>query len=257
MRDVIRPVSRYVAILFCAPLIIAAGPAVADGCAFEPQGEGRVADIIDGKSFRLADGREIRLAGIEPAASSRAALAAIVSEKDVTLRGTDDTPDRYGRQIAFVFLGSADTSVQAQLLAEGEGLVSPEIADRACSTLLLAAEAEARAAKRGIWNKAGVIKNAESPDDILAGIGRLTVVEGKVLSVRQAGTTTYLNFGRNFTRDFAVTISRRMMSAVESAGIALKSLENRRIRVRGWVESRPGPRIEVHQAGQIEVLGGN
>jgi len=254
---VTRSVSRIVAVALGAPLVIAASPVNAAGCSFEPQGEGRVADIIDGKSFRLADGREIRLAGIEPAASSRAALAAIVAGKEVTLHGTDDTPDRYGRQNAFVFLGSADTPVQAQLLAEGAGLVSPEIADRACSSLLLAAEADARAAKRGIWNSPSVIKNAESPDDILTGIGRLTVVEGKVLSVRQAGTTTYLNFGRNFTRDFAVTIPRRMMPAVESAGIALKSLENRRIRVRGWVEARPGPRIEVHQAGQIEVLGGN
>ena len=130
------------------------------------------------------------------------------------------------------------TQIQAQLLAEGAALVLPETANRTCSALLLAAEAEARGAKRGTWNSPTVIKNAESPDDILAGIGRLTVVEGKVLSVRQAGTTTYLNFGRNFTRDFAVTISRRMMPAVESAGVALKSLENRRIRVRGWVEAR-------------------
>jgi hypothetical protein len=91
----------------------------------------------------------------------------------------------------------------------------------------------------------------------LAGIGRFTVVEGKVLSVRQAGATTYLNFGRNWTRDFAVTISRRMLGAFEAAGIVLKSLENRRIRVRGWVEARGGPRIEVLRVGQIELLGGN
>ena len=113
------------------------------------------------------------------------------------------------------------------------------------------------AAKKGIWNSPAVIKNAESTDDILAGIGRFLLVEGRVLSVRQAGATTYLNFGRRWTRDFAVTISRRNMPAVESAGVALKSLENRRIRVRGWVEARPGPRIEVVRAGQIEVLGGN
>ena len=253
-----RPVSRCVAILLCAPLLLAAARlAHAAGCTFEAQGEGRVADVIDGRSLRLADGREIRLAAIEADVSTRAALAEIVAGKDVTLRGSDDTPDRYGRQAAFLFVESSDTPVQAQLLARGAALVLPEISDKACSTLLLAAEAEARDAKRGIWNNPSVIKNAESPDDILAGIGRLTVVEGKVLSVRQAGTTTYLNFGRNFTRDFAVTIPRRMMPAVESAGIALKSLENRRIRVRGWVEARPGPRIEVHQAGQIEMLGGN
>jgi hypothetical protein len=78
-----------------------------------------------------------------------------------------------------------------------------------------------------------------------------------VLSVRQSGATTYLNFGRNWTRGFAVTISRRMIAAFEAAGMAPKSLENRRIRVRGWVEARQGPRIEVLQVGQIEMLGGN
>jgi hypothetical protein len=91
----------------------------------------------------------------------------------------------------------------------------------------------------------------------LTGIGRFTVVEGKVLSVREAGATTYLNFGRNWTRDFAVTISRRMIAAFGAAGIALKSLENRRIRVRGWVEMHGGPRIEVLRVGQIELPGEN
>jgi hypothetical protein len=73
------------------------------------------------------------------------------------------------------------------------------------------------------------------------------------LSVRQAGATTYLNFGRNWTRDFAVTVSKRMVASFEAAGLALKSLENRRIRVRGWVETRGGPRIEALRVGQIEL----
>jgi hypothetical protein len=83
------------------------------------------------------------------------------------------------------------------------------------------------------------------------------LVEGKVLSVRQAGTTTYLNFGRNWTQDFAATISRRALAVFEAAGILPKSLENRRIRVRGFVEAHGGPRIELVRVGQIEVLGGN
>jgi len=91
----------------------------------------------------------------------------------------------------------------------------------------------------------------------LAGIGRFMVVEGKVLSVRQAGATTYLNFERSWTRGFAATISRRVIMALEANGFAGKSLENRRIRVRGWVEARGGARIEVLRAGQIELLGEN
>jgi endonuclease YncB( thermonuclease family) len=242
-------------------VLAAAGPAVAAGCAFEQQGEGRVAAVIDARSFRLEDGREVLLAGIEPVGSSKtkdiSGLSAIVTGREVTLSGQDDSPDRYGRQPAFAFVGSSQAPVQAELLALGAALVSGSVTDKGCASVLAAAEAAGRDAKQGIWADPAAIKNAESPGDILAGIGRFTVVEGRVLSVRQAGATTYLNFGRNWTRDFAVTISRRALPAFEGAGIVLKSLENKRIRVRGWVESRSGPRIEALHVGQIEVLGGS
>jgi endonuclease YncB( thermonuclease family) len=234
-------------------------------CAFADQGEGRVAEVVDNSSFRLDDGREIKLAGIETAISdarqsARDALAALIQNRDVTLRSDDDTPDRYGRQRAFVTLTGSDTLVQRELLAQGDALAATDVADSDCAHLLTAAETDARVAHRGIWG-GGVIKNAESPDDILSGIGRFTVVEGKVLSVRQAGAITYLNFGHNWTRGFAVTISRRILPVLEAAGFAVKSFENRRIRVRGWVAAQrgtnSGPRIDVLQVAQIEILNSN
>jgi endonuclease YncB( thermonuclease family) len=238
----------------------AACPAAASGCAFEPQGEGRVSAVTDARTFTLEDGREIRLAGIEPIsiekAKAAAALSAILAGREVTLRAEDDTPDRYGRQTAFVFLATSESPVQALLLSRGQALVSAAVTDKECAAILASAETTARRARQGTWADPAAIKNAESPGDILAEIGRFAVVEGKVLSVRQAGATTYLNFGRNWTRDFAVTIPRRSLPVFEAGGILVKSLENRRIRIRGWVEARGGPRIEALRAGQIEVVGG-
>ncbi|SFO55449.1 nuclease homologue [Bradyrhizobium sp. Ghvi] len=226
-------------------------------CQFDTQDEGRVAAVVDARSIRLEDGREVRLIGIEATAATKQALTSLLVGRDVILRSTDDTPDRYGRQGALVFIGESDTSIQARLLAQGDALVSAEIADKECATALMASEAEARRQKKGSWVDLSAIKNAESPDDILAGIGRFMVVEGKVLSVRQAGAMTYLNFGRSWTRGFAVTISKRNLPAFENAGITLKSLENRRIRVRGWVEGSTGPRIEARLVGQVELLSAN
>jgi endonuclease YncB( thermonuclease family) len=238
-------------------------------CAFDAQGEGRVASVIDARSFRLEDGREVRLAGIAPTFSAKplsekplsgkpgtgpTALAALLAGREVRLSGDDDAPDRYGREIAFVWLLPDDRLVQHELLAQGEAIVSADISDKDCAASLLAAERTARDAKRGIWADAAVIKNTESPGDNLAGIGRFVLVEGKVLSVRQAGATTYLNFGRNWTRDFAVTIPRQALGHLAAAGLVPKSLENQRIRVRGFVEARTGPRIEVLRAGQIELI---
>jgi endonuclease YncB( thermonuclease family) len=241
--------------LIVAFLLVAGHSAFATPCQFEAQGDGRVAAIVDTRSVRLDDGREVRLTGIEATATTKQALATLLTGRDVTLRSTDDTPDRYGRQGALIFISESNTSAQAMLLAQGDALVSGEIADKDCAAALMSSEAEARRQKKGSWADPSAIKNAESPDDILAGIGRFMVVEGKVLSVRQAGALTYLNFGRNWTRGFAVTISKRTLPAFENAGMTLKSLENRRIRVRGWVEGTTGPRIEVRLLGQVELLG--
>jgi hypothetical protein len=44
------------------------------------------------------------------------------------------------------------------------------------------------------------------------------------------------------------------MPSFESAGLDLKSLVNKRIRVRGWVEKHGGPRIEIIRPSQIELI---
>ena len=250
----------------CAVLILAAQSVAittsgAAPCMFATLGEGRVTEIVDARSFRLADGREVRLAGIEPppdnAAAAVATLGALLRDRDVVLRGEDDAPDRYGRQRAFAFLAGEERTVQGELLARGSVLRGTDVQDRDCALTLVAAEADARIASRGLWTSPTVIKNAESPDDILARAGLFTVVEGKVLSVRQTGTTTYLNFARNWTRGFAVIIPKRMMPVMEGAGIDTKSLANRRVLVRGWIEAHQGPRLELTQIAQIEMLSGN
>ncbi|MEY9796543.1 endonuclease YncB(thermonuclease family) [Bradyrhizobium ottawaense] len=159
--------------LTVAILLLAGRTASAAPCQFESQGEGRVAAIVDARSVRLDDGREIRLAGIETTATTKQALASLLAGRDVTLRGSDDTPDRYGRQGALVFIGESDTPLQAVLLAQGDAMVSAEITDKDCAAALMTSEAEARRQKKGNWADPSAIKNAESPDDILAGIGAL------------------------------------------------------------------------------------
>lgn len=114
---------NHLVILCCALLLSVigvrvAGAADAAGCDFDDQGTGRVAAVVDARSFRLEDGREVKLAGIEMADRAKAAMAlsALLVGHDVTLRGADDTPDRYGRQVAYAFLAGAGTPVQSELL---------------------------------------------------------------------------------------------------------------------------------------------
>jgi hypothetical protein len=251
-------ISQVYGALFAVILFAGCPGRAGAACTFEPQGEGRVSAVLDVRTFRLGDNREIRLAAVEPAAGpgdSSRHLSTLIEGRDIELRGQDDAPDRYGRQIAFAFVAGTQVPVQVELLKLGDVLFSGLTSDKTCAADLAAAEADARNARRGIWADPAALKNAERPGDILAVAGRFAVVEGKVLSVRQAGATFYVNFSRRFTEGFAATISRRMIASLETAGLAPNSLENRRIRVRGWVEQRGGPRIEIFRSGQIELVG--
>jgi len=51
--------------------------------------------------------------------------------------------------------------------------------------------------------------------------------------------------------------SEAQRADVRRAGIEPKRLENRRVRVRGWVEERNGPRIEATRPEQIEIAERN
>ena len=151
-----------------------------------------------------------------------AALGALVAGRNVTLRGETDAPDRYGRQPAFVFVESGCTHrCRTSCWRKAPPSVSGAVADKACAAELSAPRPRPGKPAAGSGRSIGHKKRGKSGDDILARIGRFTVVEGKVLSVRQAGATTYINFGRRWTRDFAVTISRRMTAAFEAAGSLL------------------------------------
>ena len=73
-------------------------------------------------------------------------------------------------------------------------------------------------------------------------------------AVRESGATIYVNFGRRWAQDFAVTILKRHRRDFAAAVIEPKELEGRRIRVRGWVEQRRGPMMEASAPEQIEVI---
>jgi hypothetical protein len=47
------PCRKFFTMAFTCGLVAANGPAIADGCAFQPQGDGRVAAVLDGRSFAL------------------------------------------------------------------------------------------------------------------------------------------------------------------------------------------------------------
>jgi len=234
--------------------LLVCNAAAQDGCKLTAIGSANVAVVRDGRTLLLADGRELRLAAIEVADGSRAALQALVAGHPLRLERLEPEHDRYGRLVAFAFIGDNQQSVQQAMLEHGHARVSARVGDKACADALLSAERAARVARRGLWADPNFAPlSAENLTRLQAERGRFALVEGKVLSVRESGATIYVNFGRRWTRDFTVIILRRLSRAFTAAGIEPKKLEGRRIRVRGWLEQRGGPIITAEAPEQIEL----
>jgi endonuclease YncB( thermonuclease family) len=228
-------------------------------CTFEDAGMGTVRAVLDGQTLALTDGREVRLAAIkvpdaEPA--GRLALEKMLGSRAVTLKRLGDDKDRYGRLLAHVFAPDDARSIQQAMLAAGRARVAARVGDTACASELLVAERAARAAKLGLWSDAAYApRPVDDPAAILAERGRFTLVEGKIVSVRESGGTIYLNFGGRWSEDFTATILKRNERAFAAAGLDLKRLAGRAVRLRGVIEERGGPWIELYRPEQVEMLG--
>jgi endonuclease YncB( thermonuclease family) len=231
---------------------------------------GAVGRIIDGRTFVLDDGREVRLAAIEVpplpmanesgaatgAEASKDALAGLLAGAEVILRRAEFPVDRYGRVFAYAYTvrDGGEQSVQAGMISAGFARVGDRVGARNCASDLLDREAAARRARLGLWADSYYeVLDAGSPVDVAAQLGQFALVEGKVVSVRESGATIYVNFGRRWSEDFTVTIQKRNERSFRAAGLDLKGLTDRRIRVRGWIEERGGPWIEAAHPEQIEV----
>lgn len=240
------------------------GTPSASACATILLGTAASAAVVDGRTLKLEDGRELRLAGIElpsapntPEQSAVSSLRGLIAGRTITLRARAESTDRYGRLIAFAFIeGIEGRSLQEELVLRGQALVSPRISDPECYKRLRAAEQSARARKLGLWAAPGHnLRAATNLASLRTELGRFAIVEGRVLSVREARAMIYLNFGRRWDEDFTVAIKKRNEPLFLAALRDLKRLEGRVVRIRGWLEARGGPWIEADHPNQIEIVG--
>ena len=241
-------------------------------CHLQRVGSGKVSAVIDGRSFLLDDGQEIRLPGIEvpllarasetgaradAGRGARAALIALLDGETVELRQAGANVNRYGRRLAHAYFmrDASQKSAAHEMLAAGFARVSAHVGDVVCAGEMLAREEAARKAELGLWGEAYYsIVSGENLTELMSEQGRFTVVEGRVASVRENGGTIYVNFGRRWSQALTVTILKRHERGFVSAGLDPRRLANLRVRVRGWIEDRNGPRVEATRPEQIEIL---
>ncbi len=231
-----------------------------------PGETGRVVEIVDGDTLILAEGRRVRLVGIQApklplgrpgfkawplAEAAKAALSDLTLGRAVTLAYGGRRSDRHGRTLAHVF-DSAGTWVQGEMLSRGLARVYSFADNRALIPEMLARERAARAARRGIWGWR--FYAVREPEGLERHLGGFELVEGRVVKVAIVRKRVYLNFGADWRSDFTVSSAPRARRLFEAEWIDPRAYEGRVQRVRGWLKSYNGPLIEATHPEQIEVL---
>lgn len=261
---------------FAAAVLIYTLPSAAgadETCAPEAGSSHGVLKVIDGETLRLEDGRDVRLVGSlapkadpfvgddalgwPPARDAARALDALAAGRRVTLRYDSRRRDRYGRGLAQVYVGTPDGEVwvQEHLIREGHGRAYALPGHTRCLHALVAAEKEARDARRGLWrDEAHRIRSAEEVEALSRLVGRFVIVEGRVAGVTRARRLTYLNFDADWRRDFTASLANAAVDRSPGGADNLTGLKGLTIRVRGWIEQRNGPMMVLSSPEEIEAL---
>jgi micrococcal nuclease len=245
-------------------------------CRGEDGGTGIVAEIQEGETLILEDGRSVRPVGLlgpkrarsGPASEARTQMEKMLADltlgKKIALHLGERKRDRYGRLLAQIMVTKDDGIfwLQERLIAEGMARVISFPENRLCAIELLGKEGEARRSLKGLWGTGFfAIRSAEGEEVLSRLVQSYEIVEGEVRSVADVKGRTYVNFGDNWRKDFTAFISpqtARLLDGSPTTGpmtsFDAAALKGKRVRVRGWLKNFNGPSITVTHPEQIEIL---
>jgi hypothetical protein len=208
-----------------------------------------IVSVDAGGEFVFTDGRRARFGGLALVPTAAPALKTLVGrEFGVALLAP--RPDRWGRLIVDL-RDEHGGSIALDLVLRGLARVRPEFETRTCDAERLEAESAARAAEEGVWADSRTVLNAGDRSALDAADGRFILVAGVVRGVGVGRAKVYLDFaGRS---GFSVVVARKAEPLFARRGIDLKALIGRKIVVRGVLDDRFGPRIEVADPSMIET----
>ncbi len=267
------------AILLSVPvlaLVPASGLRAADGlCPREGGTSGRVAAVGERLELTLENGILLKIAGIDPprptpgnpdlGIRAHDELAQWLVGQEIRFLPRESGPDRWGRVVAFVFAvatqspngpGQARLPVGEALIDAGLARYEASAAARPCRSALLAAESGARASGLGLWaDPYYAVINAADRLSFVEKAGSTVIVEGRITGVTSRRPRITLYFGPRQGWDFSVTVLPRNSKNFEAAYASLAGMTGQTVCVRGLLDTRFGPQIELSDPDEVEVAG--
>ena len=220
-----------------------------------------VADVHDGDTVRLVDGRRLRLIGFntpelardetpaEPLATeARQALLEIIGPHGrLGLRYDEVRKDRYRRLLAHAYLKSGQ-SIAARMLEGGYGVqivVPPDLWNHGCYR---AAESSARAAGAGVWSLSRYAKPT-SAARLKVADRAFHLVSGRVTRTGASRASVWLDLDDRL----AVRIARNDLHYFQD--LDLDRMKGRTVVVRGWIFPYRGrPMMQIRFPYALEIM---
>jgi endonuclease YncB( thermonuclease family) len=223
---------------------------------FPPAGTGEVKALEADATLALADGRKLRLAGIDlplhgPAArEARQALSELALGKTLELRLAGAPRDRQGRVLAQAFVGTQ--WIEGELLRRGFALVHSTADTRLGVAAMLRIERQARRYRRGLWaDPAYAIVDAGAA---AKAAGSFRLVSGTVAAAAKTSRGILLRFGPEESGTLAAVIDARALQLCREAGIDPLALTGKRLLIRGFIDGTRRPLMTITHPEQIEIL---
>lgn len=217
----------------------------------------RVTQVFDGDSFRISDGREIRLIGIntpefgkdgkpnEPLAhEARERLASLIQERDIELEYDRERFDRYRRTLAHASVPGTD-SVEETMLSDGLAFQIAQSPNLAHLDRYANAETKARQARRGVWGHTYYV--AQDAAGLQPGDTGFRLVRGSVRRVGRGKHLLYIDLAERFT----ITVSHEDW---RHFGGDPQRFIGKRVLARGWVTRHENRlRLRLSHPKMLEV----
>lgn len=206
-------------------------------------------DIIlldSGKSYKLEN---IRIPPDKTAAAAEALDNLILARKIwIYSAHKPAAADRYS--LPLVHIRREDGIwIQSYLVSQGLAWAfSTETSGKTVSALKQA-EAQAREKHLGFWSDPAYA--VKTPDNVQNFMNSFQIVQGKAVNVSVRKNYTYINFGLDWKTDFTINIRNNVW---RTFGADPQTWTGKTVRVRGWVESRNGPMINLTHPEQMEIL---
>jgi len=203
--------------------------------------ERAVAVLPDGSVQLAQTGKAVFASTIAPDADmANSWLAAHLLQQEISFAAMGT--DRYGRALII-------SELQEKMLRDGVILIYASAGDIPASWR--AAEASARAAKRGVWGDPALALLL-TPETALKTMAGFHIVEGTITRIYEGKSATYLNFGEDWHSDFSITIAAKQRRSMKAFLADLKAGD--RVCVRGSIVEENGPMIRLNHPDNLERL---